>query len=58
MVQFGADLGEEFDDYPVRFTRSEKAQLREAFPKGVCDYTRPGPGQQERPRTWIDYSRR
>ncbi|MGW4873933.1 DUF6351 family protein [Streptomyces chartreusis] len=47
-----------FDDYRVSFTRTEKAQLLRAFPNGVCDYTRPGPGQDERPSTWIDYSRR
>ncbi|MFE6157793.1 DUF6351 family protein [Streptomyces sp. NPDC056486] len=48
----------DFDDYRIRFTKTERAQLHKAFPKGVCDYTRPGPGQNERPRTWIDYSRR
>ncbi|MEV0522014.1 DUF6351 family protein [Streptomyces sp. NPDC050439] len=48
----------DFDAYRVSFTRAEREQLRETFPKGVCDYTRPGPGQNERPSTWIDYSRR
>lgn len=48
----------DFDDYRVSFTETEKAQLLDAFPTGVCDYTRPGPGQNERPSTWIDYSNR
>ncbi|WP_369211424.1 DUF6351 family protein [Streptomyces flavofungini] len=48
----------DFDAYRVRFTETEKAQLRKAFPQGVCDYTRPGPGQNERPRTWVDYGNR
>lgn len=48
----------DFDDYRVRFTKAERARLLKAFPQGVCDYNRPGPGQNERPRTWIDYSRR
>ncbi|MER5257328.1 DUF6351 family protein [Streptomyces sp. NPDC002855] len=48
----------DFADYRVRFTKTEKAQLRVAFPKGVCDYARPGTGQIERPSTWIDHSRR
>ncbi|WP_405059446.1 hypothetical protein OG474_42895 [Kribbella sp. NBC_01505] len=33
------------------------ANLREAFPAGVCDYKRPGPGEQPAAGTWIDYSR-
>ncbi|HEY0451841.1 DUF6351 family protein, partial [Actinophytocola sp.] len=36
------DLG----DYPVRFTAAQQAQLRAAFPGGVCDYSRPGVGQR------------
>ncbi|WP_432837450.1 DUF6351 family protein [Dactylosporangium sp. CA-092794] len=45
----------DFADYQVRFTKAEQARLRAAFPAGVCDYTRPGPGQNQRPATWIDY---
>lgn len=48
----------DFADYRVPFTGSERAQLRRTFPKGVCDYKGPGPGQDERPSTWIDYSDR
>jgi hypothetical protein len=33
-------------DYPVPFTPSELAQLAQAFPTGVCDYSKPGVGQQ------------
>ncbi len=46
-----------FSDYaPVTFTAEEKAELRSAFPQGVCDYQRPGIGQQRPKGTWIDYS--
>ncbi|MEV4939724.1 DUF6351 family protein [Streptomyces zaomyceticus] len=48
----------DFADYPVTFTPAQRAQLLQTFATGVCDYTRPGPGQSERPSTWIDYSRR
>jgi hypothetical protein len=43
--------------YPVTFTPAEQAELRSAFPSGVCDYSRPGP--QERPPIgpWLNYSR-
>jgi hypothetical protein len=33
-------------DYPVAFTDDQWARLRAAFPAGVCDYRRPGVGQQ------------
>lgn len=33
-------------DYNVTFTDAEWAQLRQAFPNGVCDYSKPGVGQQ------------
>jgi hypothetical protein len=33
-------------DYPVTFTSEQWAQLRQAFPTGVCDYSRPGVGQR------------
>ncbi len=46
-----------FDDYrPAKFTVAEKAELRSAFPRGVCDYRRPGVGQQRPIGTWINYS--
>jgi hypothetical protein len=33
-------------DYAVAFTPAESAQLALAFPTGVCDYSKPGIGQQ------------
>ncbi|MFJ9371250.1 DUF6351 family protein [Nocardia sp. NPDC101769] len=45
----------EFTAYPVVFSSTEQDQLNRAFPGGVCDYTRPGIGQDQAPRTWIDY---
>ncbi len=33
------------DYYPIEFSDAEWAQLRQAFPTGVCDYTRPGVDQ-------------
>ncbi|HEY0447827.1 DUF6351 family protein [Actinophytocola sp.] len=45
------DLG----DYPVRFTAAQQAQLRAAFPGGVCDYSRPGVGQRPPRGTWLEY---
>ena len=38
------------DDYPVTFTDAEWAQLQNAFPGGVCDYSKPGVEQHERCR--------
>lgn len=48
----------DFGDYPVTFTAADQARLRQAFPAGVCDYQRPGVGQQPPSGTWIDYSSR
>jgi hypothetical protein len=38
--------------YKVRFTPAEAAQLKAIFPQGVCDYSRPGVGQQPPDGTW------
>jgi hypothetical protein len=38
--------------YKVRFTAAEAAQLKALFPQGVCDYSRPGVGQQPPDGTW------
>jgi hypothetical protein len=35
------------DYYPVEFTDAQWAQLQQVFPTGVCDFSRPGPGQQD-----------
>jgi hypothetical protein len=40
--------------FPVRFTNPEWRQLRKAFPRGVCDYARPGRFQQPTTR-WLTY---
>jgi hypothetical protein len=45
----------DFRDYPVTFTPAEQAELRAAFPTGVCDYQRPGVGQQPPVGTWLNY---
>jgi hypothetical protein len=44
-----------FGDYPVTFTAAEKAELRSAFPTGVCDYRRPGVAQRPPAGVWLDY---
>ncbi len=33
-------------DYPLPFTDAQWAQLQQAFPAGVCDWTKPGVAQQ------------
>jgi hypothetical protein len=32
--------------YPVTFTTEQWAQLQQAFPSGVCDFSKPGVSQQ------------
>jgi len=39
-------------DYQVAFTPAEEAQLRAIFPTGVCDYSRPGVGQEPTEIVW------
>ena len=34
------------DYYPIEFTDSQWAQLEQAFPTGVCDWSQPGPEQR------------
>jgi len=38
--------------YKVRFTAGEAAQLKAIFPQGVCDFSKPGVGQQPPDGTW------
>jgi hypothetical protein len=45
----------DFRDYPVRFTGAQQTLLRQAFPGGVCDYSRPGAGQRPPRGTWLGY---
>lgn len=42
-------------DYTVTFTPDEKARLETIFPGGVCDWSKPGVGQEEAVRTWQRY---
>ena len=44
-----------FGDYPVTFTAAEQAQLRHAFPTGVCDYNAPGVGVRAPIASWLSY---
>jgi hypothetical protein len=43
------------DYYPILFTDGQWAQLEAAFPAGVCDWTKPGVGQQNAV-PWLSYS--
>ncbi len=40
-------------DYAVAFTPAEQRRLTRLFPGGVCDWTRPGVGQQPPDGPWI-----
>jgi hypothetical protein len=42
-------------DYTVTFTDAEWARLEGIFPSGVCDWSKPGVGQEVTPRTWLSY---
>jgi len=42
-------------DYRVFFTPTQWARLTAAFPDGVCDWTRPGVGQQPLSGTWLSF---
>ena len=44
-------------DYKVSFTKAEWAQLKQAFPTGVCDWSKPAVGQQPA-ATWLTYVHR
>ena len=39
-------------DYNVTFTKDEASQLKKIFPKGVCDFSKPGVGQEPTESTW------
>lgn len=39
-------------DYAVPFTSAQAAQLKQIFPKGVCDFSKPGVGQEPTEGTW------
>ena len=42
-------------DYPVRFSPEEMRRLRDIFPDGVCDWSRPGIGQTGLKGTWLTF---
>ena len=45
------------EDYPLTFTDADFARLQEIFPTGVCDWSKPGVGQQGA-IPWMTYQRR
>ena len=42
------------DDYDVAFTSTQWAELKAAFPRGVCDYSKPGVAQKGA-TSWLTY---
>jgi hypothetical protein len=42
-------------DYKVKPTTEQLAQLRQMFPDGVCDYTKPGIEQAPLAGTWVSF---
>ena len=42
-------------DYTVSFTPDEMARLERIFPEGVCDWSKPGAGQQPLAGTWLNF---
>jgi hypothetical protein len=42
-------------DYNVTFNTAQFMRLQAIFPDGVCDYTKPGIGQQPLAGTWLSY---
>jgi Tannase-like family of unknown function (DUF6351) len=45
----------DFGEYPVPFTEAQRSLLREAFPDGVCDNSRPGVGERLARGPWQRY---
>jgi hypothetical protein len=43
------------DDYRRPLTDAQLQRLEAVFPDGVCDYTRPGVGQEPLIGTWLRY---
>jgi hypothetical protein len=43
-------------DYKVAFTPDELGRLRQIFPGGVCDWSKPGVGQQPVSGTWQTFN--
>jgi hypothetical protein len=47
--------GIDFSAYAVTFTQAEQKRLKAIFPKGVCDYTKPGVKQEPLEGTWLEF---
>ncbi len=45
----------DFSAYGVTFSPDEQTALKAAFPTGVCDYSKPGVGQQKPVGDWLSY---
>ena len=46
----------DWTDYHVSFTAAERRQLQDVFTSGVCDWTKPGVGQQPLRGTWLTFN--
>ena len=46
----------DFKKYAVTFTAEEQRRLKTIFPRGVCDYSKPGVKQKALEGTWLDFS--
>ncbi len=46
----------DFSDYKVPLTDADKARLREVFPDGVCDWSKPGVEEQKPAGTWLSFA--
>lgn len=44
------------DSYPVEFTDEQWDRLQRAFPRGVCDWSRPGVGQRPPGGPWMSFA--
>jgi hypothetical protein len=42
-------------DYAVPFTAAQQSRLTSIFPNGVCDWSKPGVGQQPQSGVWLSY---
>jgi hypothetical protein len=47
----------DFGDYNVAFSDDERVRLKAIFPKGVCDWSKPGINQRPLLDTWLAYPR-
>jgi hypothetical protein len=47
----------DLDDYHVKFNADEINRLKKVFPSGVCDWTKPGIGQQALAGTWLTFDK-